>query len=139
MDKDKASKMSPRVRQLVELRTRLENERWEFAKKHGFAHTRAQNFKNCIVIRWITSRVKYKIVYPKIEEYTKIAHELSDHYNLWNDEDPFLESSLRLLGAGIYVFTHGDHQTWAIPNEYKEVQEYVLSKLPEWAKVSVKK
>jgi len=131
--------MSPRVRQLVELRKRLENERWAFAQKHGFAYTRAQNFKNCIVIRWKTSRTKYKIIYPRIEEYTKIAHDLSDKYKLWNDEDPFLDSSLRLLGAGIYCFNEWGHNTWAIPNEYKEMQEYVLSKLPKWAKVSMKK
>lgn len=136
---DKTSKLSPRVRQLVELRKDLENKRHEFAKKHGFAYTRAQNFKNCIVIRWKTSRVKYEINHPRIEEYVKIANELSDKYGLWNDVDLLLEISLRLLGAGIYCFNEWGHNTWAIPNEYKEIQEYVLSKLPKWAKVSVKK
>jgi hypothetical protein len=36
---------------------------------------------------------------------------------------------------GIYVCNEWGHHTWAIPNENKEIQEYVLGKIPSWAKV----
>lgn len=131
--------LSPRVQQLIAIRREREEARHEFAVKHGFAYKRAQNFKNCIVIRWKTSRIKYEINYPRIEEYVKISHDLSDKYKLWHKDDLLLDAELRLFKGGIYVFHEWDHHTWAIPNEYKEMQDYVLSKLPKWAKVSVKK
>jgi len=59
--------------------------------------------------------------------------------NLWVEDYPFLETGLLLLKIGIYVFYSWDYQSWAIPNENKEIQDYVLSNLPKWAKVSVKK
>ena len=112
--------------------------RREFAAKHCFAYKRAQNFKNCIVIRWKTSTKKHVISHSRIDEYVEISGQLSDKYNLWVEDNPLLEIELRLLKANIYVFTTWDYKAWAIPNEYKEVQDYVLSKLPKWAKVSIK-
>lgn len=112
--------------------------RREFAIRHGFAYKRAQNFKDCIVIRWKTSTKKNEINYSRIDEYVEISSQLSDKYDLWVKDNPFLEIELRLLKANIYVFTTWDYNAWAIPNEYKEVQDYVLTKLPKWAKVSIK-
>ena len=37
-----------------------EQERHEFAVKHGFSCKRAQHYKDCIVIRWRTSLPKHK-------------------------------------------------------------------------------
>ena len=118
-----------RVKWLVENHKKLEEERWNFAVKHGFAYKRPQDFKNCIVIRWKWV-FKHKINYPLLEEYTKISHDLSDKYNLWDEKNILLETELRLIKAGIYCFTEFSNTVWAIPNEFKEVQDYVLSKIP---------
>lgn len=126
------------VQKLIANRTKLADERHQFALKHNFLGKRSQNFKNCIVIRWKTSRKNHEINYSRLDEFVRISHELSDKYDLWG-EDQLLESELRLVRAGIYVFSAWDYQAWAIPNENKEIQDYVLSKLPKWAKVSVKK
>ena len=127
-----------RVKELTNIRLELEDKRHKFAVKHGFAWKRAQNFKNCIVIRWKTIN-NGKIDYQKIDEYVDLCHHLSDKYNLWIEKYPLLESQLRFINVGIYCFYEWSHQTWAIPNESKELQEYILSKLPKWARVSVKK
>ena len=127
-----------RVEQLSNIRRELESQRHNFAIKHGFAWKRAQNFKNCIVIRWKTA-TKTGVNYKKINEYVDLCHHLSDKYNLWVEEHPLLDSQLRLIKVGIYCFYAWDYQAWAIPNECKELQEYILSKLPKWAIVSVKK
>lgn len=123
---------------MVENRQRLETLRHDFALKHGFAYKRTQNYKNCVVIRWKASQKKYKINYERIEEYTALCAEISDKYKLWEEQDPFLESELRLAKIGIYVLCEWDYRTWAIPNENKEIQEYVLGKVPSWAKVVYK-
>jgi hypothetical protein len=125
-----------RVQWLVENRKKLMDEKHAFAVKHGFAYKRSQNYKDCVVIRWKASQVKYKINHPRIEEYVSVCHAVSDKYNLWDEDDPFLDSDLRLMQAGIYCITEWEHPTWAIPNEFKEVQDFVLSSLPKWAKVS---
>lgn len=135
----KMAELSLRVQQLIAIRTKLELARQEFSDKHGFAFKRAQNYKNCIVIRWKASRVKYEINYPRIEEFTKISHELANEHDLWIKEYPLIESQLLLCQIGIYSFHEWGHITWAIPNEFKEIQDCVLSRLPKWAKVSVKK
>ena len=127
--------MNDRIKFLVENHRRLEALRHDFALKHGFAFTRTQNYKNCVVIRWKASRKKYEINYKRIEEYTALCAEISDKYKLWEEQDPFLESELRLAKIGIYVLYEWDYRTWAIPNENKEIQEYVLGKIPSWAKV----
>ena len=132
-------KLSLEVQKLIAIRTKLEDERHQFALKHGFAYKRAQDFKSCVVIRWKTSRKKYEINHPRLDEYGKTTHELSEKYDLYVEEYPLLSVDLRLLKAGIYVFSSWDYQAWAIPNENKEIQDYVLSKLPKWVKVSVKK
>jgi len=126
-----------RVEKLTQLYRTMEKARHEFAIKHGFAYKRPQNFKNCIVIRWKTTRERYGINYPRIEEYTKISHEIADKYNLWDAEFPLLDADYRLFKAGIYSFTEF-HRTWAIPNEYKELQDYIIPKLPKWAKLTRK-
>lgn len=124
---------------ILNIVTKLEDDRHKFAIKYGFAYKRAQDFKNCIVIRWKTSPKKYKISHSRIDEYVKIANEISQKYDLYIEEYPLLSFDLLLLNAGIYVFSTFDYKAWAIPNENKEVQEYVLSKLPKWAKLSIKK
>ena len=130
--------MNDMVKILVENRQRLEALRHDFALKHGFAYKRTQNYKNCVVIRWKDSRKKYKINYKRIEEYVAICNEISDKYKLWEEQDPFLEPQLRLVKIGIYALYDWDYQTWAIPNENKEIQEYILGKIPSWAKVVYK-
>ena len=109
--------------------------RRELAIKHGFAHKRTQNYKNCVVIRWKTSRNKYEINYERIEEYVRLCKEISNKYNLWEEKDPFLEFELLLAKIGIYVLYEWDYNTWAIPNENKDIQDFVLSKIPSWGKV----
>jgi len=115
----------------------LSNIKHEFSKKHGFAYKRPQDFRNCIVIRWKTSN-KSKINYDHIDDYVRLCHHLCDKHNL--EELPlFIDNDLKLIKIGIYCFCSWDCQTWAIPNEYKELQDYILSKVPKWAKISVKK
>ncbi len=130
--------MDEKVKRLVDMRKELLTARFEFATKHGFAYKRAQNFKNCIVIRWKCSTKKDVVNHDRIEEYVELSRKISDKYDLWVKDNPLLEIELRLLKANIYVFTTWDYNAWAIPNEYKGVQDYVLSKLPKWVKVSVK-
>ena len=131
-----------RVQELIDLRQKLENDKHQFAIKHGFAYKRAQNFKNCIVIRWKT-RTKFGVLnesfYKKAEEYADFCRHLSDKFDLWIEKFPLFENDLRLLKIGVYCFYTWDYQAWAIPNEFKEIQDYILERVPKWAKVSVKK
>jgi hypothetical protein len=126
-----------RVKRLIEIRKEREKELHEFALKHNLAYKRPQDFKDCIVIRWRWSRIKYKINYPRLEEYVALCHHLSDKYNLRHEEDPLLDNHLKLYKIGIYCFD-SFCKCWAIPNEYKEVQDYVISKLPKWVQISRK-
>lgn len=123
------------MKMLVENRQRLETLRHNFAIKYNFAYKRTRDYKNCVVIRWKASRKKYEINYKRIKEYVTLCEEISDKYKLWEEQDLFIESELRLAKIGIYVLYEWDYKTWAIPNENKEIQEYVLGKIPSWAKV----
>jgi hypothetical protein len=129
-----------RVEYMVNNLKQLEQRRFQFSKEYGFAYKRPQNYKDCIVVRWKPRKRKDKnfIDYDRIEEYVAICHEISQKYNLYDEKDLLLESSLRLIKIGIYVSPSYHLNTWAIPNEFKEIQEYVLSKLPSWATVSFK-
>lgn len=135
--------MNPtRVERLVEIHRVMEERIHQFAVKYGFAYKRPQYFKKCVVIRWKTSpkkNVLYGINYPQIEEYTKFSHGLCDKYGLWDMEDILQGIDFMLIKAGIYVFHQWNYKMWAIPDENKEVQEYVLNNLPKWAKVTRKK
>jgi len=116
-----------------------ENEMFEFSKKHGFAWARPQDFKNCITIHWKQRKRKDKkfIDHKRIIEQVDIMHRIFDKYiTNWTEE--WLDSEYRLSTIGIYSFTHCMHKVWAIPNEYKDVQDHVISMLPEWAEVRVK-
>jgi len=128
-----------RVAYMVENRKKLEAERHQFGIKHGFVGKRSQYFKDCLVIRWKhrTRKDKNFIDYDRINEWAELCNEISEKYNLYDDKNPLLESELKLLKVGIYVF-RSFSLTWAIPNEFKEIQEYVLSKVPAWAIVSKK-
>lgn len=129
--------MRASVKRLIEMRSKLETERHQFGIKHGFVFKRPQNFKDCIVIRWKFCR-KYEIIYPRLDVYGKILHHLSEKYDLYVEEDPLRSADLRFLKIGIYVFPYLNYQAWAIPNDNKEIQDYVLSQLPKWAEVSYK-
>ena len=131
--------MNDRVQYMIDNTLKLENDRYQFSVKHGFSGKRPQHFKDCIVIRWKHRKRKNKdfIDYERIEEYVALCHEISQKYNLYNEKHPLLESSLRLLGVGIYVFSEWN-KVWAIPNEFKRIQEFILPKLPVWAMVTKK-
>lgn len=125
-----------RVAYMVENLERLEEERHQFSIKYGFAYKRPQDFKNCIVIGWKHRKRKDKsfIDYDRIKEYAALCHEISEKYKLYDEKHPLLDCDLRLLKIGIYSF-HSFFKTWAIPNEFQEIQEHILQKLPEWAVV----
>jgi len=125
-----------RVSYMIENSKRLEEERHQFSIKHGFAYKRPQYFKNCLVIGWKHRKRKDKnfIDYDRIKEYAALCHEMSEKYKLYDEKDPLLDCDLRLLKIGIYS-SYSFFKTWAIPNEFQEIQEYILQKLPEWAVV----
>lgn len=127
-----------RVQCMVNTLKKLESDRYEFGIKHEFARKRPQDYKNCVVIRWKHRKRKNKdfIDYERIEEYVVLCHEITDKYQLRDEENSWLEFSLRAFKAGIYVSTHWDFHVWAIPNEFQEIQEFVLSKIPAWAVVT---
>lgn len=127
-----------RVKFLYDNRKRLETLRLELSFKYGFSFKRTRNYKNCVVIRWKSSRTKCRVNCKRIDEYIKICKEISDTFSLWEEQDPFLESELRLAKIGIYVLYEYSYITWAIPNEKKDIQDFVLSKVPKWAKVTYK-
>ena len=127
------------TQEIIDNRSKLQDIKFNFAEKHNFKFKRTQYYKDCIVIRWKTSRVKYEIVHDKINEYVDFCHKLCDKYNLWDEKDIFLDSDLRLIKAGIYVIYEYDYNVWAIPNEYKEIQDYIINNLPKWAKITIKK
>jgi hypothetical protein len=129
--------MNALVKRLIEIRKEREKELYEFKLKYDLIYKKPQYFRNCIVIRWRWSR-KYKINYPHLEEYVDFCHHLSNKYNLSHKEDPFLDNHLKLYKIGIYCFDEFC-KIWAIPDEYKEIQDYVISKLPKWIQVSRKK
>lgn len=123
-----------RVQYMIENLQKLEQDRFEFVLKYGFRN-RTQNFNDCIVVRWKHRKRKDKdfIDYERIEEYASLCHEISEKYNLNDERNPLLEFRLKALKVGIYVFFEWNHQTWAIPNEFKEIQEFIIPKLPSWA------
>lgn len=122
-----------RIRYMTEQYQILEETRHEFAIKHGFAYTRPHNFRHCLIIKWGWIDKNHKINYPKLEEYVQISHTLSDDYDLWDKKHPLLDSELKMIKAGLYSFQSGNHRYWAIPNENKDLQKYILNKLPKWA------
>ena len=117
---------------------KLEALRHQLAIDYGFAYKRPQNFKNCIVIRWKLRKRKSEdfIDYERIEECTCVKHMVCDHYDLWDSKHMLLDYDLMLAKVSIYC--RREEHIWAIPNDKKKVQDYVLSKLPSWAKVTVK-
>lgn len=116
-----------------------ENEKFEFSKKHGFINARPQDFKNCITIHWKQRKRKDKsfIDHERITEYVDVMHKVFDKY-IPNWSEDWLDSEYRLSTIGIDSFTHWMHKVWAIPNEHKEIQDFVVFMLPEWAEVRVK-
>lgn len=137
-EQDSEQEREARVARLVAKHEKESENRMAFAAKFDFSFKRPQYFKNCITIRWKATKKKYEIDHDRLREYTKICEDLSDKYGLWEEDDPFMDTESRLLKAGIYLTSSSDFHLWTIPNEYKEVQDYVLSKLPEWAKVTKK-
>lgn len=117
----------------------LEDRKHEFAKKNGFAYKRAQDFKNCVLIKWkwVNSRRKTsnQIDYAKLNEYVDLCHKLRERYNLFDEQVPLMETDLVLIKAGIYCFTNWHNKCWAIPNENEEVKNYVLNNVPNWGEV----
>lgn len=139
--------MVGRVKYMIKNRKKRTEELYQFRLKHGLIYKRPQHYKNCIVIRWKTVRNPFKkgsdcemtpLHYKRIEEYVKISHEVADHYDLWDKKDMFLEEELRLYKVGIDVHCQSYYKLWAIPNEFKEIQDFVLNKVPKWAKVTKK-
>jgi hypothetical protein len=118
----------------------LEEFTHNFAVKHGFAYRRAQDYKKCLVIRWKhrTRKDKNFIDHERIEEYVKVSHAVRDKYGLWDEKHPLLDSQSVLAKAGIYCITSWHNRLRAIPDEYKEVQDFVLSLLPSWVTVTRK-
>lgn len=114
----------------------LEQKRLEFAEKHGFRCKRPQDFKNCITIHW-KFRKRKDVDYERIVEQANIALEICKKYQLLDEKDPFLETALMLVKIGVYC-SYSYHSVWAIPNSNKEIQEFVLSKLPKWTEVRCK-
>ncbi len=111
--------------------------RHAFAVKHGFIYKSPQYHKNCIVIRW-----KINGSFKKANEYFDVCNKVFVNYKLINasgKEDWLIETSLRLVMANIYDSVFWDYHHWSIPNEFKEVQEYVMTLLPKWAKMTRKK
>lgn len=130
-----------RIAYITANKRKLENDRQAFAVKHSFWLKRAQDFKHCVVIRWKHRKKKNDkdfIDYERIDQWVDITHNLCDKYELWDERHPFLDTDLMLSKIGIYCFYSWDCKTWAIPNDNKEIQEYVLSQLPAWVKVTTK-
>lgn len=131
-----------RVEYLIKNRRERMDAQHQFALKYELAYKRAQDYRNCLVIRWKTVRKPWPMTplhHKRVEEYVAISHALSDKYKLWDEKDILLEEELRFYKVGIYVIYQSNYKLWAIPNEFKEVQDYVLIKLPKWAKVVRKK
>jgi len=127
---------------MIKNRRELSEAQHQFIIKYDFIYTRPQNYKNCLVIRWKTVRKPWPMTplhHKRVKEYVAISHSLSDKYKLWDEKDMLLEEELRLFRIGIYVCFQHLYKLWAIPNEFKEVQDLVLSKLPKWAKAVRKK
>jgi hypothetical protein len=93
--------------------------------------------QQCIVIKWRTAK-KYKPNYARIDEYVAVCHDLSEKYKLNDEKDILLESALKLIKINIYVGYQFSYQYWVIPNEFKDIQDDVLSRLPDWAEVQRK-
>ncbi len=130
-----------RVDYMIKDIRRIEENRHQYAIKHGFAWKRPQDFKNCIVIYWRYREKKNKpgfIDYERIDEYVAVAHAIRDKYNLFDERHPLQDAQSYLSKIGIHsgIYTH---TVWAIPNEHKELQDYVLSILPPWADAVRKK
>lgn len=140
-------KRDERVEYMIANRDKRTKELHEFRIKHGLIYKRPQHYKNCLVIRWKTVRNPFKkgsncemtpLHHKRIEEYVQISHAIADKYELWDEKDIFLEEELRLYKIGIDIHHQCYYKLWAIPDEFKEIQELVLKNLPKWA-IAVKK
>lgn len=125
-----------------ETNEKLEEERHKYAVKHGFVHTVPRLFKKCIVVRWKLKSLRNKFSHQtfsqkKFDEYLRFCSTLVESYDLCK-EDLLLDNHLRLFKVGIYAFNcHNscyNYPIWVISNEKKEVQDYVLKHMPQWAK-----
>jgi hypothetical protein len=76
--------------------------------------------------------------HKRIGEYVEISHSICEKYNLWDENDMFLEEELRLYKIGIDIHYQCYYKLWAIPDEFKDIQKLVLRKLPKWAKATKK-
>lgn len=128
--------MDENVIKRIESRSKLVDDKHNFAIRYGFAYKRSQDFKDCIVIRWKPLGSKQKINYARIEEYVDFCHTLIKKYNLLDENNLFLDLDLKLMKTNTYCITEWNHHTWAIPNEFKTIQKFVLTNLPKSAKVS---
>ena len=126
-----------RIAYMINNLQQLEQGRWEFANKYGFAYKRVQDYKNCLVIRWPHRKKKKDknyIDHDRIQVMVNVAHALRDKYGAWDEKHMLLSSDDVFHTIGVYSH-HSFTKVWAIPNEFKEVQEFVLSRLPDWAVV----
>lgn len=127
-----------KVKYMIENTRKLEDLRHQLALDCGFAYKRPQYYKNCVVIRfsWRKRKDKSFIDYERIEECTTLKHMICDHYDLHDMNHLLLDYDLSLAKVGIYC--RREEHVWAISNDKEKVQKYVLSKLPAWAKVTIK-
>jgi len=135
------------VKYMIKNREKREEELYQFRIKHGLIYKRPEHYRNCLVIRWKTTRNPFKkgsdcemtpLHHKRIGEYVKISHSIADKYDLWDKNDILLEEELRLYKVGIDIHTQCYHKLWAIPDEFKDIQKLVLRKLPKWAKATKK-
>ncbi len=134
---------------MTNLITKGYEDRAKFMDKHGFSFTKPRNFKNCLVVRFPHRDIPYagdpslKFDYERASE---IGHLWNSVIRTFSKRRDFLNNislgeELGLPRLGIYTTRVGIKtyiKLWAIPNEYKKVQDFVLENMPSWAKVTWK-
>lgn len=106
----------------------------QFAEKHGFLSQGTQAFKNCLLIKFDFGGKTIRR--QRIIEKTEFQAKVFKHFE---KQPPIsfsdaMDTEGRLVNLGIYLSYHWDRPYWAIPNEFSEVQAFVIQYCPIWAK-----
>lgn len=129
--------MSDRVERLTKHYEKWRQYRSELGDKYDFSYKRPQNYKNCLVIRW-KKKLSSPVTSADFTEEAEVKHTIYAKYGVdESDLDWFMDSEFKLAKVGIYVY-RSNFPIWAIPNDNKELQDFVLTLLPKWVKLTYK-
>lgn len=112
-----------------------------FAQIHGFYMKAPHYWKNCLVLKFDFGRFSQESgptrtkFHQKVKEKTSFLFTVLDRFETSARKSGGLDMEGRLVELGIYQTYYWSKPHWGIPDQFPEVQAYVLQNLPEWVEV----